>query len=116
MPDALQKSHRKYERLIRGECRVLALTYSCPSYGLSGLLGINSDHSVLASTYSCRLCRRLPSAQTGLTTEFGMGSGVTPSIETPGQNDQCKKESIGKLSSRVEIGRADFVRGRVLTL
>ena len=59
------------------ESKVLALTY------------INSDHSVLASTYSCGLCRQLPSAQTGLTAEFGMGSGVTPSIETPGQNDQA---------------------------
>ena len=42
------------------------------------------EHRVLAPIYSCALYRELPSTLTGLTAEFGMGSGVTPSLEAPG--------------------------------
>ena len=45
------------------------------------------DRFVLAPTYSYALHWELPSALTGLTAEFGMGSGVTLSLEAPGQND-----------------------------
>ena len=51
------------------------------------------DRSVLASTYSYALCRELPSAQTGLTAEFGMGSGVSLSLKTPGRNDHVDKKN-----------------------
>ena len=47
---------------------------------------------VLASAYSCRTHALLPSALEGLTAEFGMGSGVTPPLETPGQNHQREKQ------------------------
>ena len=38
---------------------------------------------VLAMTYSRNLVRLLPSALKGLTAVFGMGTGVTPSLESP---------------------------------
>ena len=42
------------------------------------------NHFVLASAYSCETYISLPSALAGLTAEFGMGSGVTPPLESPG--------------------------------
>ena len=42
----------------------------------SGLLELKSGGDLLSHTEN----RAVPSAQRGLTTEFGMGSGVTPSL------------------------------------
>jgi hypothetical protein len=39
----------------------------------------------LAATYSPTLLRAVPSAIKGLTSEFGMGSGISPSLLPPGQ-------------------------------
>ncbi len=40
----------------------------------------------LAATYSPTLLCVVPSARKGLTSEFGMGSGMTPSLLPPGKN------------------------------
>ena len=60
---------------------------------------------VLASAYSREPYGSLPSALKGLTAEFGMGSGVTPSLETPGQNDRHVGILGTKTESRMDIFR-----------
>ena len=55
---------------------------------LIGLKFLLVDCSVLASAYFGGPKGLLSSALEDLTAEFGMGSGVTPPLETPGQNNQ----------------------------
>jgi hypothetical protein len=40
----------------------------------------------LAATYSSTLLCAVPSAMKGLTSEFGMGSGISPSLMPPSEN------------------------------
>ena len=40
-------------------------------------------HSSLATSYSPRAYAQVPSALKGLTSVFGMGTGVTPSLSSP---------------------------------
>ena len=48
--------------------------------------GVNGeDKKTLAATYSSILLRTVPSAMRGLTSEFGMGSGISLSLLPPGK-------------------------------
>lgn len=46
-------------------------------------MGMNINKKTLATTYSSTLLCVVPSAKKGLTSEFGMGSGITPSLLSP---------------------------------
>ncbi len=48
----------------------------------------------LATTYSPTLLGAVPSAMKGLTSEFGMGSGVPPSLKSPSKTYSIKNHLI----------------------
>lgn len=51
----------------------------------------------LATTYSPTLLCAVPSAMKGLTSEFGMGSGISPSLVSPGK--RLANESVTSVKS-----------------
>lgn len=51
----------------------------------SDSVGIVFEKKSLAATYSPTLLRAVPLAMKGLTSEFGMGSGISPSLLPPGK-------------------------------
>ena len=57
-------------------------------------LTANRAKKSLAATYSPVLLRTVPSAMRGLTSEFGMGSGITLSLLPPRLNLDCRKSQI----------------------
>jgi hypothetical protein len=57
-----------------------------------------SKKKVLATTYFPTVKTAVSSALEGLTSEFGMGSGVTPPPRSPGQNSRLGAIGLGGLS------------------
>ena len=58
----------------------------------------NRHKKSLAASYSSILLCIVPSAMKGLTAEFGMGSGVPPSLLPPSKN-ACDKQAPEELVS-----------------
>ena len=55
----------------------------------------------LAATYSPTLLRAVPSAMKGLTSEVGMGSGISPSLKLP------EKNSVNQISLSESLHQID---------
>src|SRR5271154_1975040 len=67
------------------------------------LCSLEGGKKTLAATYSSILLCIVPSAMKGLTSEFGMGSGITPSPWPPRLNLDCRKSQLKNLISQMKI-------------